>query len=84
MVNEVARRVIKKSPFPVQILAGLVINSGKVAEMSAGEGKTLTETMPVYTNALSGHGCHLITTNDYFAERDAKAMGEGLIFWGSR
>ena len=54
VVNEAARRVLGQSPFPVQILAGLVINSGRVAEMKAGEGKTLTETMPVYTNALNG------------------------------
>jgi preprotein translocase subunit SecA len=82
VVNEAARRVIKQSPFPVQILAGLVINSGIVAEMKAGEGKTLTETMPVYTNALLGHGVHLVTTNDYLAERDAKAMGEVFNFLG--
>ncbi|MDR3642169.1 MAG: preprotein translocase subunit SecA [Candidatus Doudnabacteria bacterium] len=82
VVNEAARRVTKKLAFPVQILAGLVINNGVVAEMKAGEGKTLTETMPVYTNALLGHGVHLVTTNDYLAERDAKAMGEVFNFLG--
>jgi len=82
VVNEAARRVLKQSPFPVQILAGLVINSGRVAEMKAGEGKTLTETMPVYTNALLGKGVHLITTNDYLAERDAKWMGKLYDFLG--
>jgi preprotein translocase subunit SecA len=82
VVNEAARRVLKQSPFPVQILAGLVINSGRVAEMKAGEGKTLTETMPVYTNALMGKGVHLITTNDYLAERDAKQMGKLYDFLG--
>ena len=82
VVNEAARRVLKQSPFAVQILAGLVINQGKVAEMKAGEGKTLTETMPVYTNALLGKGVHLITTNDYLAERDAKAMGKIFNFLG--
>ena len=82
VVNEAARRVLKKSPFPVQVLAGLVINSGKVAEMKAGEGKTITETMPVYANALLGRGTHLVTTNDYLAERDAKAMGEVYKFLG--
>jgi preprotein translocase subunit SecA len=82
VVNEAARRVIGQSPFPVQILAGLVIHGGRVAEMKAGEGKTLTETMPVYTNALLGHGVHLITTNDYLAERDAKAMGKVYNFLG--
>jgi preprotein translocase subunit SecA len=82
VVNEAARRVLNQSPFPVQILAGLVIHSGRVAEMNAGEGKTLTETMPVYTNALTGRGVHLITTNDYLAERDAKAMGKVYDFLG--
>jgi preprotein translocase subunit SecA len=82
VVNEVARRVLKMSPFEVQVLAGIVIHSGKVAEMGAGEGKTLTETMPVYLNALAGKGVHLITTNDYLAERDAKAMGKLYDFLG--
>lgn len=82
VVNEAARRVLNQSPFPVQILAGLVIHSGIVAEMKAGEGKTLTETMPVYLNALSGKGVHLITTNDYLAERDAKWMGKLYDFLG--
>ena len=82
VVNEAARRVLGQSPFPVQILAGLVIHSGRVAEMKAGEGKTLTETMPVYTNSLEGRGVHLITTNDYLAERDAKWMGKLYDFLG--
>ncbi len=73
---EAARRVLKQSPYPVQILAGLVIHSGQVVEMKAGEGKTLTETMPVYLNSLAGRGVHIITTNDYLAERDAKWMGK--------
>ena len=82
MVNEVARRVLQKYPFEVQVLGGLVIHKGKVAEMKAGEGKTLTETMPVYLNALTGHGVHVITTNDYLAERDAKQMGPLYKFLG--
>lgn len=82
VVNEAANRVFKKVPYPVQILAGLVIHSGRVAEMKAGEGKTLTETMPVYLNALTGKGVHLITTNDYLAERDAKEMGKLYEFLG--
>ncbi len=82
LVNEVARRVFGHSPFPVQILAGLIINQGKVVEMKAGEGKTLTETMPVYMNALLGNGIHLITTNDYLAERDAKLNGKLFNFLG--
>lgn len=82
VANEAARRVLGKVPFDVQILAGLVIHSGRVAEMKAGEGKTLTETMPVYLNALEGKGVHLITTNDYLAERDAKEMGKLYDFLG--
>jgi preprotein translocase subunit SecA len=82
VVNEAARRVLKQSPFPVQILAGIVIHNGRVAEMNAGEGKTLTETMPVYLNALEGKGVHLITTNDYLAERDAKWNGKIFNFLG--
>lgn len=82
LVNEAARRVFGHSPFPVQILAGLIINQGKVVEMKAGEGKTLTETMPVYLNALLGNGIHLITTNDYLAERDAKLNGKLFNFLG--
>ncbi len=82
VANEAARRVIGQLPYEAQILAGLVIHSGRVAEMKAGEGKTLTETMPVYLNALAGKGVHLITTNDYLAERDAKWMGKLYNFLG--
>lgn len=82
VVNEAARRVLKQTPFDVQILAGLVLHMGKIAEMKAGEGKTLTETMPVYLNALEGKGAHIITTNDYLAERDAKANGKLFNFLG--
>ncbi len=82
LVNEAARRILGQSPFDVQILGGLVIHSGRVAEMKAGEGKTLTETMPVYLNALAGKGVHIITTNDYLAERDAKWMGKLYDFLG--
>lgn len=82
VVCEAARRIFGKIPYEVQILAGMVIHSGKVAEMKAGEGKTLTETMPVYLNALTGKGVHIITTNDYLAERDAKQMGKLYDFLG--
>ncbi len=82
VANESARRVLGQLPYDVQILAGLIIHSGRVAEMNAGEGKTLTETMPVYLNALTGKGVHLITTNDYLAERDAKWMGKLYDFLG--
>ncbi len=76
VANEAARRVLGQVPFDVQILGGIVIHMGKVAEMKAGEGKTLTETMPVYLNALLGRGVHIVTTNDYLAERDSKWMGK--------
>ena len=79
---EVARRIEGKVPYDVQILGGLVIHSGRIAEMKAGEGKTLTETMPVFLNALSGKGIHIITTNDYLAERDAKLMGKLYNYLG--
>lgn len=76
VVCEAARRVLNQVPFDVQILAGIVIHQGRVTEMKAGEGKTLTETMPVYLNALEGKGVHIVTTNDYLAERDAKWNGK--------
>ncbi len=82
VVCETARRVLKKIPFEVQVLGGLALNLGRVAEMKAGEGKTITETMPVYLNALLGRGVHVITTNDYLAERDAKQMSLVYNFLG--
>jgi preprotein translocase subunit SecA len=82
VVCEAARRLYGKVPYEVQVLGGLVIHQGKIAEMKAGEGKTLTETMPVYLNALLGKGVHIITTNDYLAERDAREMGKLYDFLG--
>ncbi len=79
---EAARRVLGQVPYDVQVLGGMIIHRGIVAEMKAGEGKTLTETMPVYLNALTGNGVHVVTTNDYLAERDAKAMGKLYDFLG--
>jgi preprotein translocase subunit SecA len=79
---EAARRILGQVPYDVQILGGLVIHQGKIAEMKAGEGKTLTETMPVFLNALLGRGVHIITTNDYLAERDAKWMGKLYNYLG--
>lgn len=79
---ESARRILGQVPYDVQILGGLVIHQGKIAEMKAGEGKTLTETMPVFLNALAGKGVHIITTNDYLAERDAKWMGKLYSYLG--
>src|SRR3989338_6966773 len=82
LVREAAFRILKKKPFDVQVMGGIALHQGKIVEMKAGEGKTLTETMPVYLNAIRGQGVHIITTNDYLAERDAKWMGELYNFLG--
>jgi preprotein translocase subunit SecA len=75
VVREAARRTVSMRPFDVQILGGLVLHEGKIAEMKTGEGKTLAATMPLYLNALEGKGAHLVTVNDYLARRDAEWMG---------
>ncbi|MBC8338251.1 MAG: preprotein translocase subunit SecA [Alphaproteobacteria bacterium] len=74
-VREAAKRVLGERPFDVQLLGGIILHRGMIAEMRTGEGKTLVSTMPVYLNALSGDGVHVVTVNDYLAERDAKWMG---------
>jgi preprotein translocase subunit SecA len=71
VVRETARRVLGMRPFDVQLVGGIVLHQGKIAEMRTGEGKTLVATLPLYLNALSGHGAHLVTVNDYLARRDA-------------
>jgi preprotein translocase subunit SecA len=81
-VRAAARRVLKQFPYPVQILGGLVLHDGDIAEMRTGEGKTLTSTMPVYLNALSGKGVHVVTVNPYLAARDAEWMGRVYRFLG--
>ncbi len=81
-VREAAYRVIGEKPFYVQILGGLAIHGGNIAEMRTGEGKTLTSTLPAYLNALSGEGVHIITVNEYLAGRDAAWMGEIYRFLG--
>ena len=78
--REAARRVLGLTPFHVQIMGGIVLHEGNIAEMKTGEGKTLTETMPVYLNALAGKGVHVITVNEYLSKRDATAMGQ-LYKW---
>ncbi len=78
--REAAWRVLGKKHFRVQIMGGIVLHNGRIAEMRTGEGKTLTETLPVYLNALSGNGVHVVTVNDYLAQRDAEEMGE-LYRW---
>jgi preprotein translocase subunit SecA len=75
VAREAARRTVNMRPFDVQILGGLVLHEGKIAEMKTGEGKTLAATMPLYLNALEGKGAHLVTVNDYLAQRDASWMG---------
>lgn len=82
VVREAAFRVIKEKPFYVQILGGLAIHYGNIAEMKTGEGKTLTSTMPAYLNALGGEGVHIITVNEYLAGRDAEWMGSIYRFLG--
>jgi len=75
VVREAAKRTLKMRHFDVQILGGIVLHEGKIAEMKTGEGKTLVATLPLYLNALEGKGCHLVTVNDYLAKRDAQWMG---------
>ncbi|MBI4912922.1 MAG: preprotein translocase subunit SecA [Acidobacteria bacterium] len=75
VVREASRRVLKMRHFDVQLIGGMVLHEGKVAEMRTGEGKTLTATLALYLNALNGKGCHLVTVNDYLARRDAEWMG---------
>jgi preprotein translocase subunit SecA len=74
-VREAARRTIGQRHFDVQLLGGIVLHQGKIAEMKTGEGKTLTSTMPAYLNALTGNGVHVVTVNDYLAKRDSEWMG---------
>ena len=82
VVREVASRTVKMRPFDVQIIGGLVLHEGRIAEMKTGEGKTLAATMPLYLNALEGRGAHLVTVNDYLARRDAEWMGPIYNFLG--
>jgi preprotein translocase subunit SecA len=82
VVRETSRRTLGMRPFDVQVMGGIVLHQGKIAEMKTGEGKTLAATMPVYLNALSGKGVHVVTVNDYLARRDANWMGEIYEFLG--
>ena len=82
VVREASKRVMKMRHFDVQMLGGLALHQGKVAEMRTGEGKTLTATLPVYLNALSGRGVHVVTVNDYLATRDAQWMSKLYNFLG--
>ncbi len=75
LVREGARRTIGQRHFDVQLMGGVVLHQGDIAEMKTGEGKTLVATLPTYLNALSGDGVHVVTTNDYLAKRDSEWMG---------
>jgi len=82
VVREVARRTVRMRHFDVQLMGGLVLHQGKIAEMKTGEGKTLVATLPAYLNALEGKGVHIVTVNDYLAKRDAEWMGPIYKFLG--
>ena len=82
VVREAAMRTIGQRHFDVQLYGGIVLHRGNIAEMKTGEGKTITETLPAYLNALSGHGVHIVTVNDYLAKRDAAWMGKIFRFLG--
>ncbi len=81
-VREAAWRVIGKKPFRVQLMGGIILHQGRIAEMKTGEGKTLVATMPAYLNALDGRGVHIVTVNDYLARRDSEEMGKVFAFLG--
>ena len=81
-VREAARRTLGQRHFDVQLVGGMVLHAGKIAEMKTGEGKTLVATLPVYLNALAGEGVHVVTVNDYLARRDAEWMGQVYRFLG--
>ena len=81
-VREADERVLGKRPFYVQLLGGIILHQGRIAEMKTGEGKTLVATMPAYLNALAGKGVHVVTVNDYLARRDSEEMGRVYAFMG--
>ncbi|MBR5360008.1 MAG: DEAD/DEAH box helicase, partial [Lachnospiraceae bacterium] len=81
-VREAARRVLNMEHYRVQIIGGIILHQGRIAEMKTGEGKTLVSTLPAYLNALTGRGVHVVTVNDYLAKRDAEWMGQVHEFLG--
>ena len=81
-VREAADRVLGMRPYPVQLVGGIVLHQGRIAEMKTGEGKTLVATLPAYLNALTGEGVHIVTVNDYLAKRDSEWMGKVHRFMG--
>src|ERR1051326_9095541 len=82
VVREAGRRTLNMRHFDVQLIGGMVLHQGKIAEMKTGEGKTLVATLPVYLNALTGRGVHVVTVNDYLAKRDSEWMGKLYRFLG--
>ena len=81
-VREASRRVLGLYPYRVQLVGGVVLHQGRIAEMKTGEGKTLVATLPAYLNALTGNGVHIVTVNDYLAKRDSEWMGKVHRFLG--
>ena len=82
VAREASKRVLGMRHFDVQLIGGIILHQGRIAEMKTGEGKTLVATLPVYLNALSGKGVHVITVNDYLAKRDSEWMGKVYRFLG--
>ena len=82
LVREATKRVLGLRHFDVQLMGGLILNEGKIAEMKTGEGKTIVALLPTFLNALSGKGVHVVTANDYLARRDAKNVGQVHKFLG--
>ena len=82
VVREASKRVLGMRHFDVQLIGGIILHQGRIAEMKTGEGKTLVATLPVYLNALTGKGVHVITVNDYLAKRDSEWMGKLYKFLG--
>ena len=82
VVREAGKRVLGMEHFEVQLIGGIILHQGRIAEMKTGEGKTLVSTLPAYLNALEGKGVHIVTVNDYLAKRDAEWMGKIHEFLG--
>ncbi|MBQ7566150.1 MAG: preprotein translocase subunit SecA, partial [Oscillospiraceae bacterium] len=80
--REAADRVLGLRPYPVQLIGGVILHQGRIAEMKTGEGKTLVAILPAYLNALTGRGVHIVTVNDYLAKRDSEWMGKVYRFLG--
>ena len=82
-IREAAWRVLGMKPYPVQLMGGIVLHQGRIAEMKTGEGKTLVAILPCYLNALNGKGVHVVTVNEYLAKRDSEWMARSIAIWAS-